>query len=109
MWGPRLRWNYPFMNISDREAKISILVVEDEPVIRMLVGRVLVSRDRHLVVTDCMQEALSQIHQKPFDLLLTDLRLPDGHGVEVMRQFRNKFPRAPMIVMTGSLTPEDHF
>ena len=97
------------MNGPDGETKKRILVVEDESVIRALVRRVLAGGDWELVVADSIQEGQSWIHGQAFDLLLTDLRLPDGHGVEIMRLFKAKFPHAAMIVMTGSLTPEDRF
>jgi CheY-like chemotaxis protein len=97
------------MNSPDRQVKRRILVVDDESVIQALVYRVLTAGGRELVIAGSTKEGLSRINSQVFDLLLTDLRLPDGHGEEVMRRFRVKFPHAPIIVLTGSLTPEDHF
>ena len=69
----------------------SILVVDDEPMIRALVRRVLEKEYSSIVIVGSLQEGISSINRQEFDLLLTDLRLPDGHGVELMCKFHEKF------------------
>jgi DNA-binding NtrC family response regulator len=84
-----------------------LLVVEDEAVIRDLVGRVLGDMNCDLVTVENADTALDLIGNSSFDALLTDLRLPGGSGVEIIRRFKTKFPEAPVVIMTGSLTPEE--
>ncbi len=52
-------------------------------------------------------EAEASLKRGAPDLLITDLRLPDGHGVDVIRSLRTLSQEARIIVITGSLTPED--
>ena len=86
-----------------------ILVVEDEAVIVRLLER-LFSRAQ-FGVTHCIvgsvRDGIDRIDNGSFDLLLSDLTLPDGRGLEVVRRFREKFPGKPIVIMSGSLTLED--
>ena len=94
--------------MNDRQLKTKrILIVDDEEVIRRLLGR-LFSKDAYdLVMAGSVQEGLAQVDAQDFHLLVTDLRLPDGNGVAVIRHFKERFPSSKVIIMTGSLTPED--
>jgi DNA-binding NtrC family response regulator len=84
-----------------------ILIVEDESVIRNLIKRILGQDIYQLSLACTIQEGTDWIQREDFDLLLTDLRLPDGSGTEIIQQFKAKFPGAGVLVMTGSLTPEE--
>jgi len=83
-----------------------VLVVEDEKVMLILVTR-LFKRGEFgvdLRTATCVREALDVIENNDLALLVTDMSLPDGRGVEIIHRFRAKFPTAPIIVMSGSLT-----
>ena len=82
-----------------------ILVVEDEEVIRRLLARVLIQPDYDLVLVGTIREGLERIDQTNWDMLITDLRLPDGDGADVIQRFKNKSRELPIIVITGSPTP----
>ncbi len=84
-----------------------ILVVEDEPAIRQLVQRVLQKEGLAVKLGANPREGEDAIAGEEFALLLTDLRLPDGSGTETIRRFKTRFPQAPVLIMTGSLTPEE--
>lgn len=84
-----------------------ILIVEDEEVIRRLCGRLLSKTERQLILVESVGEAFEVIKENQLDLLVTDLRLPDGHGVDVIKCFKAKFPEKKAIIITGSPTPED--
>jgi two-component system response regulator HydG len=84
-----------------------LLIVDDEAVIRTLIERMLKNENYQLSFASTMREGKSCVDQDRFDLLLTDLRLPDGNGIEIIRDFKTKFPEAAVLVMTGSLTPEE--
>ena len=38
-----------------------------------------------------------------YDLLVTDLRLPDGRGTEILGEFHRRFPESKVLIVTGSL------
>lgn len=84
-----------------------ILVIEDEEVIRQLCGRLLEAMGHRLEIVGRLTDGLALIRRDPPDLLITDLRLPDGNGWEAVRELRRIAPGSKIIVVTGSASPED--
>ena len=82
-----------------------ILVVDDKPNMRNLFSKIL--RDLGEVVTaDGGRRALELLEQGPFDLVISDIRMPDIDGQELLRQVR-EIPVPPeMILMTAYATVE---
>jgi putative two-component system response regulator len=85
-----------------------ILVVEDEPVSRHLLEYLLTSAGYHdlHVVADAAAAAAAFVRISP-DLVLTDLRLPDGDGMELVRSLRRAAPPGeylPIIMITADMT-----
>ncbi len=77
-----------------------ILIVDDEPEIRNMLGIFLGVEDYEILEADCGKSALRQvIAQKP-DLILLDLGLPDLDGNEVIESIR-KFSNTPIVVLTA--------
>ena len=80
----------------------TILVVDDEPLVRDLLVQFLSLRGyRAFGVKDGI-EALSMVEQAPPDLILLDLLMPGMDGVEVLRQLRQREYRGEVIIITGS-------
>jgi DNA-binding response OmpR family regulator len=80
-----------------------VLVVDDEPEIRMLVERTLASKGFSVEVATDGEEAFARISAEPPDLVLLDAMLPKMHGFEVCRRARSD-PRTrhvPIIIMTA--------
>jgi two-component system response regulator PilR (NtrC family) len=65
--------------------KIRILVVDDEPSMREMLGIVLRRDGYEVCVAENGRQAVEQLRSKPFDLLLSDIKMPDITGVEVLR------------------------
>ncbi len=82
---------------------ITILVVDDDEVLRRVIGRIL-SRDGHCILeasdADSADEQAAQ--QRP-QLALIDLRLPGSDGVEVARRLDARYPGLSMILMSADL------
>jgi len=85
-----------------------ILVVDDELVIRELMERVLRALGCDLTVASTLESGLCALRRFTPDLLITDLHLPDGSGVDIARAFKAIAPRAPVVVITGFLAPDDY-
>jgi CheY-like chemotaxis protein len=78
-----------------------ILVVDDEPSIRDLVALVL-ELDKHEVVTASDgNSALAAIENSDFDLVVTDLVMPDREGIETIMTIRKTRPTLKLIAMSG--------
>lgn len=84
----------------------SILVVDDEPGITLLCKRLLTrARFEVMALTDPRQ-AVVQMQQKPFDLLLVDIRMPEVDGFAVIAHAKRLQPDMAVLVMTGFGTVE---
>lgn len=78
-----------------------ILLIEDDiPFCKMLDS--FLSRKGYVVETAfSAEEAKVKINQQGFDLVITDLRLPDYDGIELMTEIKHLNPETPVILMTG--------
>jgi PAS domain S-box-containing protein len=68
------------------------LIVEDEPPIRTLLARLVKRRDYDVVEAESIAAARAAIGSHSFELVLCDVRLNDGNGVEVLRALRERQP-----------------
>ena len=78
-----------------------ILVVDDETPIRTTMGDMLRRRGYDVVTAANGEEALALIHQRPFDLLLLDLKMPGLSGIQVAERARELQPEVALIILTG--------
>ena len=76
-----------------------ILVVDDEPAIRTLVGRVLERHGHQVILCQGSGEALAA--DPPIDLLLVDHMLPGMTGLEIAEHLRRRWPNLPVVLMSG--------
>jgi CheY-like chemotaxis protein len=67
-----------------------ILLVEDDAVTAVVLARLLRGAGHQVVAAGTVQTALATGMSQPFDLLLSDIGLPDGSGLEIMRQLRSQ-------------------
>jgi len=77
----------------------SILIVDDEEIIRDFLSEVLEDYDITLACDG--DEAIERLKERPFDLIITDLRMPKVPGQEVVRAARELRPEARVIVISG--------
>jgi two-component system, sensor histidine kinase and response regulator len=84
----------------------SILVIDDEPGIRQGCRRVLEPRGFHVVTAATSQEGREQIEAGDFDLVLLDVMMPDGRGLDLLEPIRQKNPDTIAIIITGYATVE---
>jgi DNA-binding response OmpR family regulator len=79
----------------------SILVVEDDPTIAAGLERALKAQGYEARVVGTAQGALHAVTDASPDLVLLDLGLPDGDGIDVCRQLTNDDPTLPVIILTA--------
>lgn len=81
-----------------------VLVVDDEPQVRDLLARTLMSAGYHADVAVDGPSALAQLGQEAYDLLITDLQMPGMDGLSLIREARAAAPDLPVIIITGYST-----
>ena len=79
----------------------TILVVDDDPGFRRLLATILGAEGYQVDTAACMKEALDLGARKNFHLVLSDLKLPDGEGLGVLRWFGERAPETPVIMITA--------
>ncbi|MDD2499929.1 MAG: response regulator [Geobacter sp.] len=86
--------------MSNRSGRqLAILVVDDELVIRDLCSKGL--RQYRILQAGSFQEALTCYAAQPVDLVLTDIQMPGGSGIDLLREIKKSDPNALVLVMTG--------
>ena len=90
---------------SDRRPRgelIRVLVVDDEPDIRELIDLTLSRMGLAAACVGSVAEARASLAEaEGFQLCLTDMRLPDGDGLEIVRHISEKYPQMPVAVITA--------
>jgi two-component system response regulator PilR (NtrC family) len=77
------------------------LLVDDEPDILELLEMTLKPMGITCYTAETLGQAQEYLLAYEFDLCLTDMRLPDGNGIELVETIGNKFPHTPVMVITA--------
>jgi len=86
--------------------KVHILIVDDEPQIRKFLRTTLTSHDYQVTEGEKVSEALKALTLHPPDLMLLDLGLPDGDGLDVIKELRG-WSQLPVIVLSARGQEQD--
>jgi CheY-like chemotaxis protein len=78
-----------------------VLVVDDEQIVRDSCERVLTSAGYVVRTVSTGRDALAACRAERFDVMLTDLRMPDMDGLEIAKALSSEFPEIRIIVITG--------
>lgn len=81
-----------------------ILVVDDEPSIRLLLAEELAQEGYQVRSAGGGEEALAMLQERSFDLILLDLKMPRIDGLQVMREARRLAPDTVVIMLTAYAT-----
>jgi two-component system response regulator PilR (NtrC family) len=77
------------------------LVVDDEPDIRELIEITLERMDVDTTAVANLGDAYTAARKTPFNLCLTDMRLPDGNGIDLIRHMHQHHPGVPVAMITA--------
>lgn len=86
----------------------SILLVEDDEKLRSAVARDLAHRGFEVTAVNSVEDALSRLRQRGFDVLLTDLRMGERDGIDLLAELPDVAPRTPAILMSAFASARDH-
>jgi DNA-binding NtrC family response regulator len=79
----------------------SVMVVDDEPGIRTALRANFLRHGWRVETASGVREAIRNLQGREFDLVVTDMRMPDGSGMEVMRAARSASPATAVILLTA--------
>ena len=85
--------------------KTWILAVDDEPVIGESIACCLEAPHRKISVAANGREALTMAAKQKFDLVITDHRMPQSGGLDLVRQLRQRQYKGKIVVLSGHLSP----
>lgn len=80
---------------------LTVLVADDEESIRVLIENWLVRSKHAVVTTGSATEAIAALKQRKFDLVITDVLMPDGDGLDLITALKLAQPAARILAMSG--------
>ena len=80
---------------------LSILVADDEDSIRSLLEHFFRAEGHAVLVVGNARQAVEVMAKQPFDLVITDVLMPDGDGLDLITELRKRQPAARILAMSG--------
>jgi len=84
-----------------QDSNINVLVVDDSPESVELIKRNLLMKGFHIYTADNVQSAIKLLGSLSIDLLITDLKMPGGNGIELVRHASENYKGVGVLVVTG--------
>ncbi|MBZ0157416.1 MAG: response regulator [Alphaproteobacteria bacterium] len=84
--------------------KGKVLIIDDEEIVRISCRRILVPEGYDVETVKSAVEGFALLAGGRFDVVLTDLKMPDIDGIEVLRRVKKEWPEVEVIVITGYQT-----
>lgn len=89
------------LSVNTWEYCMRILLVDDDPQILRALSRFLIERDFTTLTAANAHQALRCLAEQTPDLVISDVKMPDLSGIELLQTVRLRFPGIPVILMTG--------
>jgi two-component system response regulator HydG len=90
--------------ISNEGTLLRVLVVDDDETIRSVCHQILLRNDADAVCARTLADAEAMLRDQRFDLLLLDMKLPDGSGISLLQQVKIHYSDMAVVVMTAFAT-----
>jgi DNA-binding response OmpR family regulator len=78
-----------------------ILIIDDEASLRQTMARILQRAGHEVTTAANAEEGLKLVSEHPFDLVYSDIRMPDMNGLDLLKIVHTKFPDLPVILFTA--------
>ncbi len=78
-----------------------ILIVDDNPNMSSLLADMLEVFDYDSIKAEDGEKALSELDKAPFSLVITDMRMPNMTGLELLDKIKEKYPKLPVVLISG--------
>jgi DNA-binding NtrC family response regulator len=86
---------------------MKVLVVDDEQLVRWFLERALKKWGHEVVTVSNIQEAMNQVRECDFDVLFTDLRMPEGDGSQLVKQVSGMPKKNMKVVICSAFITND--
>jgi DNA-binding NtrC family response regulator len=86
--------------------KLSIMVIDDEPIVGKRLKPALEKSGYEVEICETGAAALKRIEEKSFDIVVTDVRMDEVDGMDILARVTEKAPRTKVIIITGYATIE---
>jgi len=78
-----------------------VLIIDDEEKLRNLLHRIITLEDYYAIEASDLKQAIKILHREEIDVILCDVKLPDGNGVDFIKDVKAKFPAIEIILLTA--------
>ena len=79
----------------------NILIIDDEEKLRGLLARIVKSEGFDVIEAPDLKSGFKKLEQNDIDVVLCDVKLPDGNGVDFLQKIKTSFPLAEVILLTA--------
>jgi YesN/AraC family two-component response regulator len=78
-----------------------VLVIDDEKLARLTLRKILERAGHQVAEASTGTQGIEVFRKQPFDLVITDIIMPDKEGIETIRELKRDFPDVKIIAMSG--------
>lgn len=78
-----------------------VLIVDDDPYFLRVLSRILSDENLHVATASSAQQARELLQEKSFDLVISDLRMPDDDGLTLLQRIRAMGVEVPVVILTA--------
>jgi DNA-binding NtrC family response regulator len=89
------------------ESKGVVLIIDDEKQLRGLLKRIVELEDYTVFEAGDLKSAWQMLERQPIQVVMSDVKLPDGNGVDFTAKLKSQYPHLEIIVMTAYGTIQD--
>ena len=79
----------------------NILIIDDEEKLRGLLARIVTSEGFTVIEAPDLKSGFKKLEQNDVDVVLCDVKLPDGNGVDFLQKIKTNFPSTEVILLTA--------
>ncbi len=90
----------------DADGKIRVMILDDEPIVAKRLGPALEKHGFEVEAFVDPREALARLDERSFDIVVTDLRMEEVDGIQVLEHIMSSCPNTRVILITGYATVE---
>lgn len=89
------------------QGQLKILVVDDDPSLRNMLAIVLKKNGYDVTCTESGKTSLEKLKKESFDLVISDIKMPDINGIDLLKKIKSITPEIPVIMITAYASAND--